>query len=258
MDEQRRLHRIRPLPPFGSYPLIAKKTLVPHSAENGVLPVRTFTFAYPSDVSLSFEPAHHLKLVRPGPYKPRSYTPTSDAYREGSFDLTIKIYPGGNSEWLDNVSIGDRVTMIGPLPLPFKAKVYKPGPFVVVVALGIGITLGYIGAKRELDRNGFVTLVYSIRRKEEAIFGDELDELKQKYPDRFEIKMIASREHVEGWQHGRLTEDLMHQFIPDAPKDDIRFLVVGTKQMMKSIWSILRGMGYNQAEHALIRKRFKS
>lgn len=258
MDEQRRLHRIRPLPPFASYPLISKKTLVAPSAENGVLAVRTFTFAYPSDMSLSFEPAHHLKLVRPGPYKPRSYTPTSDADRKGSFDLTLKIYPRGNSEWLDNLSIGHRVTMIGPLPLPFKAKVLKPGPFVVVIALGIGITLGYIAAKSELDRNVSVTLVYAVRRKEEAIFGSELDELKQKHPDKFEIKMVASREHVEGWQHGRLTEKLIHQFIPETSKDDVRFLVVGTKQMMKSIWSMLRGMGYNQVQHALFRKRFKS
>ncbi|KAI0557955.1 Oxidoreductase NAD-binding [Gracilaria domingensis] len=217
-----------------------------------------FTFSYPSDMSLSFKHTEHVKLVRPGPFKPRSYTPTSESSRTGSFDLVLKIYPGGTSEWLDGCAIGSRIVIFGPLPLPIKPIVYNPGRFVVVIALGIGLTKGFVCAREELRRNRFVTLMYSVRYKEEAIFLSEIAELQQSYPRHFTVKMIASREKVDGWTHGRPDETYLSNNLPEQPKDDTRILVVGTKDMIKSVWKTLGKVGYTQTSHALSRKRLKS
>lgn len=251
------LRNICPLPPFASYPLIQKKTLVMPVPEKDVYAIRTFTFAYPHHISLSFSPRQYLKLVRPGPFKPRSYTPTSHHSRKGSFDLTIKIYPGGTSEWIDQCSIGKQIIMIGPLPLPVKPIIYNPSPKIIIIALGVGITKGYITTLSELSNQRNVTLIYALRYKEEAIFLDKFTHLKAKHPTSFNLKMVASRESVSGWQHGRVNDQLLNECVAGVSSHDVRFLVVGTKPMIKSLWNVLNALGYNHKENALTRKGFQ-
>lgn len=252
------LKRIQPLPPFSTFPLISKETLVEADETRTILPVRRFTFAYPSTEALGFNPTlQHLKIIRPGPYKPRSYTPTSPQHHTGSFDLTVKIYPNGTSEWLDTIPVGRRVAMIGPLPLPIKRRIYSAGRHVVVIALGIGITLGLAAARFELRRRegASVALVYSVRYREEAIFEDEIDALSEEFGRAFLVRRLTTKEVAEGWRSGRVDEACISECIEGCAMEDTRFLVVGTKPMMKDVWRMLNTMQFDRKRHSLARKR---
>lgn len=226
----------------------------------GILAVRRFRFGYLADEALGMNlTSQHVKLVRPGPYKPRSYSPTSEQDRKGSFDLTMKIYPNGNSEWMDGVAIGTEVGVIGPLPLPVKKKIYNPGKHVISIAFGVGITNVLATARNELARAECerFTLMYAVRYGAEAIFAEEIEELKKKYGDMFDVRYFASRELVEGWGHGRVDEKALTECVEGWERQSCRFLVVGTKKMMKEMWGVLGGMGFTQKENNLSRKPFQ-
>ena len=255
--------RLRPITvgvPLRSFPLIGKETLV--EADKDVLPVRRFTFGYPSGRCLGFNLGRGecLKIVVPGITKPRSYSPTSDPSREGSFDLTIKIYKGGRcSEWLDSLSLGQPVRMIGPLPLKPALPLYNPGTHVVIIALGVGITEGFpvLAAELERDSNVKVTLVHALRYERECIFVDEIQNHVDKYGDRFEMKRVFSREKVESCHKGHVDATFLHKCAIDEGGHKTRFLVVGTKEMIRSVWASLKAAGYSHRKHALLRKPLK-
>lgn len=254
-EEREDLKDMRMLPPFSSYPLIGRKVLVEESTNPSrpYASIIKFTFAYPIDQCLPVSPTtQYVKLIRPGLHKPRSYTPTSGE-RKGEFDLVVKIYRGGGtSEWLSKQPLGETISFIGPLPPSFK-RAYNPGKHVVILALGIGITLGYGAAREELERENTqtVTLLYGVRYKEERVFTHEIGCLESKYGDKFRVRYVASKDHVDGWIHGRINQDVISQCIQGMDKDETRFLVVGTKSMYKSMWETLGRMGYKKRMHNL-------
>lgn len=252
------------LPPFPTFPLINKETLVP--ADGEVLAVRRFTFGLPSGQALGFNLGlgDHLKVVVPGITKPRSYSPTSDPKREGSFDLTLKIYKNGRcSEWLDSLELGTFVRMFGKMPIGTKMQIYNPGPHVIVIALGIGITEGLPVMNAELRRDGgtasSVTLIYAVRYKREVIFTQEIQEEAAEFGGRVRVVHAVSQEAVQGdgWHSGRVDADLVKKCVGGAAVGDVRFLVVGTKGMKREVWGLLKELGFPHASHALLRKPMK-
>eukprot|EP00177_Eucheuma_denticulatum_P008188 GFKZ01014905.1.p1 GENE.GFKZ01014905.1~~GFKZ01014905.1.p1 ORF type:complete len:307 (-),score=21.32 GFKZ01014905.1:324-1244(-) len=253
------LQGITLVPPLASYPLIRRTVLVKEntSPQRPISAILRLTFAYPPGISLPLSPsAQHVKVVRPGSPKAKSYTPTSDS-KLGEFDLVIKVYRGGGtSEWLSSLPLGTPVSFIGPLPPPSKKKIYSPGPSVIILALGIGITKGYTAARAELrgrpDCN--VTLVYCMRFKEESLFEDEIRKLTEQHAGRFRCIRMTSGERVAGLEHGRITTDIVKKLVADTDKDDVRFLVVGTKAMINSVWEMLATIGFSQRAHSLSRK----
>lgn len=251
--------------PWASFPLIAKITLIDGDEKRGILPVRRFTFEYPPTQSLSFMfTTEVLKVVRSDTGRHKSYSPTSEADQLGSFDLTVKIYPdGGHSEWLDSQPIGTRVTMFGPIPPPTFAKVYKPGRRIIAIALGIGITEVYTTCREELRKSedSSVTLVHSVRYRDEVVLADEVEVLRKQFTGRFNVVRVASRESLakgekeDEWLSGRLDAERVEEIIGEVKKEDLKILVVGTKPMMRSVWSELEKLGLQYEEYTLVRKK---
>merc|ERR1711957_610004 len=229
--------------------LIRKTTLVPgeaaidalgpHSTAN--LPVHTLTFAIPSEEassSLTGKAKRHgtvqialgdiVKMVIPG-YKPKSYS--MSALREHEFDVTLKVYPNGRaSGFLDRLNVGNTIQSFGM----HKGKTRQPGGSLVgLVAYGVGITEAWPIAKAELNGNaaGKVVLLWASRTKSDTFRNEEMEEYEKKYPDRFQLVHIYSREQVPGCLHGRINPEVLGDvFGSDA---EARFLSVGTKAMMR-------------------------
>jgi len=242
--------------------LLRKVTLVEESADH--LPVHTCTFSIPEgmqdSLGVSIEKGDVVKVAVPE-YKPKSYS--MSAARDGEFDITFKVYPNGRaSGFLDSTPIGGQIIVFGLS----KSKTRQPGRFVGFIAFGVGITEALPIAASELAKGDAaqVLLLWASRTMGDTFWLEQMAELKATYGVRFEPVEILSREQREGTLHGRITPAVLQQVFdghwgtaPGEPnagcRGDVRFLTVGTKEMMCIADGMLAQIGYPMPRHGLLR-----
>mmetsp|Transcript_26589 Transcript_26589/g.61074 ORF Transcript_26589/g.61074 Transcript_26589/m.61074 type:complete len:270 (-) Transcript_26589:81-890(-) len=239
---------MKPLRQFRPFKLLAKETLT-EGSEHG-FPVRRFTFELPSNVSL-----HTLGFdlglgdfvqVKPPNSRAKSYSPTSDVKRTGSFDITVKIYRNGAcSGYLDGLEVGDEAQISGPAPVPWLAHTLHQTQHVGIVAFGVGITEALPVAAAQLAKAEVAKVILLWGNKAwNDLFGQaELQELSQKSAGRMDTVLALSREDHEGCVRSRIDEKLLQSVFGSLPRTS-SFLVVGTKAMKKQTYASLAALGF--------------
>ncbi|MCR6722234.1 MAG: 2Fe-2S iron-sulfur cluster-binding protein [Chitinophagaceae bacterium] len=117
-------------------------------------------------------------------------------------------------------------------------------------AAGSGITpvLSLIKTTLATEPKSRFTLIFGNRSRQDIIFLEELEALKNKYPDRFQLLHILSREKVESSVlQGRInTEKLeeLSRFIPFDLMDE--FFVCGPEKMIFAVKNFLEGSGIDR------------
>ena len=142
----------------------------------------------------------------------RAYTPVSGRNAIGYFELVVKVYsrskdfPAGGvfSQYLNSLSIGDRVEVKGPLghivypskrTLQIKGK-NKPIRQLCMIAAGSGITPMFQLMKTILENDTDSTIIHLIfanRTEEDIILKAQLDIYANTYPNKFHVTYILSR-----------------------------------------------------------------
>ena len=259
--------------------LLRKVTLV-EGVVGSRLPVHTLTFANPlGEPSLGVRIDHGdtVKVCVPN-YKPKSYSMSAE--RVGEFDITVKIYPNGRaSGYLNQVHIGETIDVFRK-----GSKVRHPGNKVGLVAYGVGITEILPMAVAELRKKDAqsVVLLWASRTYGDTFWHEQLRSLKEEHGERFEYVLILSREEKEGVLHGRITPDVLQKVFvekwqggeeegeeeggktterkveQDGSEEEmrehsVRFLAIGTKEMMRSTDAMLESIGFPMGKHALLR-----
>jgi len=160
------------------------------------------TFSVPAELAeeYAFRPGQSLTLRRyvNGSDERRSYSicaPAGEPLRIG-----VREVPGGAlSGWLVNeVRPGDRIE-VQPPSGSFTADFARPGRHVLIAA-GSGITPVLSIAASALALGGErsdATLLYGNRRADSVMFADEIADLKDSHPDRFQLVHVLSREPQE-------------------------------------------------------------
>ncbi|PXY31065.1 1,2-phenylacetyl-CoA epoxidase subunit PaaE [Prauserella muralis] len=158
------------------------------------------TFDVPPELAdeYRFRPGQSLTLRRTidGREERRSYSicaPAGAAPRVGVREVPDGLF----STWLvRDVRPGDRIE-VGTPTGTFTPDLDEPGHHVLVAA-GSGIT-PVLSIAASLLRNPAtkVTLFYGNRRTDTVMFADELADLKDRYPARFELVHVLSREPRE-------------------------------------------------------------
>ncbi|MFF2655484.1 1,2-phenylacetyl-CoA epoxidase subunit PaaE [Streptomyces sp. NPDC058045] len=159
------------------------------------------TFEVPGELTeeFAFRPGQSLTLRREldGRDERRSYSicsPVGEAPRVG-----VRVVPGGVfSNWLvHEVKPGDTLEVMGPTGA-FTPELDRPGHHVLIAA-GSGITpmLSIAASVLAADPASRVTLFYGNRRTGSVMFADELAELKDVHPARFQVVHVLSREPRE-------------------------------------------------------------
>ncbi|GAB0497063.1 hypothetical protein MMPV_008386 [Pyropia vietnamensis] len=157
-----------------------------------------------------------------------------------------------------------------------------------IVALGIGITGALPILVDELARGpgsgggpDAVALVHAVRAAVEArVCADELAAAARGSANRLSVHRIASGEAVDGWARGRVNAPFLSSVVVaaaagglsaadggaicerDGVSGDaaaassplVRWVVVGSKAQMRSVWDVLGGMGYPRWSTALYLK----
>ncbi|WP_221354074.1 1,2-phenylacetyl-CoA epoxidase subunit PaaE [Streptomyces beigongshangae] len=159
------------------------------------------SFEIPAELAaeFAFAPGQSLTLRREidGRDERRSYSicsPAGSAPRIG-----VRVVPGGLfSAWLvREVRPGDAVEVMAPTGA-FTPDLTVPGRHVLVAA-GSGVTpmLSIAESVLAADPRSTVTLLYGNRRTGTVMFADELADLKDLYPARFQLAHVLSREPRE-------------------------------------------------------------
>lgn len=158
-------------------------------------------FEVPAELAeaYAYRPGQSLTLRRAfeGRDERRSYSicsPAGAAPRIG-----VRVVPGGLfSSWLVNeIRPGDSVEVMVPTGA-FTPDVEVPGHHVLIAA-GSGITpmLSIAESVLAAQTGSRVTLFYGNRRTDTVMFADELADLKDLYPTRFQLGHVLSREPRE-------------------------------------------------------------
>ncbi|MPZ83674.1 MAG: phenylacetate-CoA oxygenase/reductase subunit PaaK [Actinophytocola sp.] len=157
------------------------------------------TFAVPAELraAFAFEAGQYLTLRQEvdGVEERRSYSicaAPSESPRIG-----VRRVDGGlfSSRLVSSLRPGDVLDVLPPQGR-FTPNLTLRGQHHVFVAAGSGITpvLSIMSAVLAADPAGRATLLYGNRRTDTVMFGDELADLKDRYPARLQLVHVLSRE----------------------------------------------------------------
>ncbi|MBQ0827077.1 1,2-phenylacetyl-CoA epoxidase subunit PaaE [Streptomyces tagetis] len=207
-------------------------------------------FEIPGDLAgeFAFAPGQSLTLRREidGRDERRSYSICSPAGSPPR--IGVRTVPGGLfSSWLvEEVRPGDTVEVMAPTGR-FTPDLGTPGHHVLIAA-GSGITpmLSIAESALAADDRSTVTLFYGNRRTDTVMFAEELADLKDLYPARFQLAHVLSREPREAEVlSGRLDAERLSALIGalvDVDRAD-HWWLCGPQGMVADAQRVLTGLG---------------
>jgi len=219
----------------------------------------TVTFDIPDNLQSLFDhtPGQHLivRAIVDGEDVRRSYSICS-ARGKRAPSVGIKRLPGGifSTYVHDELQPGDSLEITPPkgdfvlAPQPTRRAHH------VAVAAGSGITpvLSMIRSVLAEEPASMFTLLYGNKDGRSVMFLDELDALKGRYPDRFMLNHILSREsHEVALLEGRIDEAKLARFLDTLidPTEVAGWYLCGPRGMVESARSVL---GAKDVDESLI------
>ena len=110
-------------------------------------------------------------------------------------------------------------------------------------------------AKPEAQKVG---LLWASKTAGDTFWHDQLTALSADHPERFRHTPIFSREQRPGALHGRVNASVLAAVfdqawgLDDEGRTGVRFLSVGTKQMMRETDEMLSSLGYHWSTNKLL------
>jgi cytochrome-b5 reductase len=227
---------------FQEYELIDKTIISKNSA--------IYRFKLNNDYDrLDIPIGHHLacKVTIDNKDEIRYYTPISNQYDEGFFDIIVKSYKDGKvSKYFATLTPGKKVQFKGPVGrMSYKENMAKN---IIMLAGGSGITpmlavLGSIITTPE-DQTS-VKLLFANETENDILLKDELDEYFRSYPN-FDLKYILNNPPTN-WNSytGFITKDLLKKELPE-PNPDTKIFICGPMDMKKAMLEYLEQLGWEK------------
>lgn len=222
---------------------------VTHETDDAV----AVTFEVPPELAGAFRylPGQHVTVRAEidGADVRRSYSICANA-NTGALRIGVKRLPGGafSTYATTRLSAGDVLEVMPPVgdftiePDPSAARHYA------AVAAGSGITplVSLISTTLESEPAARWTLVFGNREARSVMFLEELEGLKDRYPERFQLIHVLSREDVGlPLFHGRIDEarlgDLLDLLLPPETVDE--WFLCGPFELVMTARRVLEGRG---------------
>jgi ring-1,2-phenylacetyl-CoA epoxidase subunit PaaE len=172
----------------------------------------------------------------------------------GRLCVGVKKLPGGtfSERVLSRLKVGDQLDVMTPagrftvVPDPEAKRTY------VAIAAGSGITpvLSIITTLLEEEPDADVTLVYANRTHNSVMFLDEVHDLKDRFPQRFQLLHVLSREQQDvELLSGRLDGERLRRIIDELlpPRDVDAWFLCGPQQMVIDLRETLLEVGVSSS-----------
>lgn len=197
--------------------------------------------------SLNIPTGHHLAVKIPieGKDEIRYYTPISNKFETGHFDIMVKSYPDGKvSKFFASLKPGQTVQFQGPVGrFNYEANSSK---HIGMIAGGSGLTPmlqvlnSVITTPEDVTK---VSLLFANETMNDILLKDELDEIAEKYPN-FSVHYVVNNPSAS-WEGetGLVTKDMMSKYMPN-PADENRLLICGKPEMKKMLLQYAEELGW--------------
>ncbi len=161
---------------------------------------------------------------------------------------------GQLSARLAHLQVGDSV-WVQQLPEgSFTLKMVPPGKDLWLLATGTGVApfLSLIRTKAVWERFENVVLVYAVRQWDDIAYSDLIEDMKQRYGDRFTFVPFVSREKVEGSIHGHIPASISNGTIERVADRELslahsQFMLCGNPGMVQDALSALEQRGFKRS-----------
>lgn len=214
-------------------------------------------FAVPAELTEEYDylPGQHVAVrhEHDGTEIRRSYSLCA-APGNGELHIAVKTEPGGIYSTYANtmLAIGDVVDVMTPQGSFTSRLAAESDAHVAAVAAGSGITpvMALAAGLLASSARSTFTLVYSSRSAEQVMFVDALADLKDRYPSRFVVHHVLSREQRQSPIHsGRLEaerlEIVLDKLLPPVTVDE--WFLCGPVDLVQSVRSALVSRGTDPA-----------
>ncbi|MCI3225612.1 1,2-phenylacetyl-CoA epoxidase subunit PaaE [Streptomyces sp. NP-1717] len=211
----------------------------------------TVTFAVPPELDETFRhtPGQHIALRRVvnGEEIRRTYSICTPAGERPVLRVGIRLVEGGefSTYAIKELAVGDTVDVMEPTGR-FRLEP-RAGHFVAIVG-GSGITpvLSIASTLLAREPDARFCLIRSDRTVASTMFLEEVADLKDRHPDRFQLVTVVSREEQQtGLPSGRLDEERLAGLLPALLSVDSvdGWFLCGPLGLVKGAERALRALG---------------
>jgi ferredoxin-NADP reductase len=211
--------------------------------------IKTFRFVScdRGPIPFSYLPGQFLTLSLPIEGNPtkRSYTISSSPAQGYYCEISVKREDRGlGSRYLHDVlKEGDTLEVRGPSgKLTFTGK---EADSIVLIGGGVGITpmMSVTRALADMGWGGEISLVVACSDVEHFLFGAEIERLKERNPNlHVRVAMSALEEDHSDFHRGRITKDLLEEWIPDIAARQ-RIHLCASPGLMEAVKQMLAELG---------------
>ncbi|MBK6929851.1 MAG: phenylacetate-CoA oxygenase/reductase subunit PaaK [Saprospirales bacterium] len=190
-----------------------------------------------------------LRTVIDGSDQRRSYSICSAPY-EGELRVAVKKVPGGLFSTFVNerLRVGDELRVMPPQGRFFTELLSEHRRLYVAFAAGSGITpvISILKSVLYQEPQSRFMLFYGNRGFDHIIFREQLEDLKNRYPDRLSVHHVLSRESLGAdLFYGRLNAGKCRQYarLLFRPESVDAFFLCGPEEMTFEIKGVLETSG---------------
>jgi ring-1,2-phenylacetyl-CoA epoxidase subunit PaaE len=194
-----------------------------------------------------------LRSLEAGDDIRRSYSICSSP-ASGRMRVAVKRLSGGvfSAYAHDHLKAGDIIEVVTPIGHFNTTLDAEQTKSYAMIAAGSGITpiLSILTAVLEVEPHSTVTLIYGNRTVQDIMFLEELEDLKNLYPDRFAMFHVLSREEQDiPLLHGRIDRAHLEEFFEQLlPPDDVdEWFLCGPREMIDGARTLLIERGTDPA-----------
>lgn len=204
-----------------------------------------------ADEVLDIPTGHHLAVCFDidGKDEIRFYSPISNKFDVGFFDILVKSYPSGKvSKKFAYLREGQTVKFRGPVGrLEYEPNMARE---IGLIAGGSGITPILQVITRVIttpEDNTKILLIFANETANDIILKDEIDELAKKYPN-FSVHYTLTFPPPD-WTGltGYVSKEMMTEHLPQ-PLAENRLMICGPPEMKKSLIQLTQELGWDKTE----------
>ena len=213
--------------------------------------VKTFRFVAPDGGKLPFEHTAgqylNLALTIDGKRVNRSYTIASSPTRGQYCEISVKRASYASKHLHETWREGMRIKLSAPAGKFLFAG--HEAERVVLIAGGVGITpmMSIVRSLTDRGWKGEMYLVFSVRKRGDIIFEQELRYLEQRFPN-LHVLVTLTGDPDAAWDgaRGQISKDMLAKLIPDFRRGPV--MMCGPDKMMTAVRALLVSMGIPDAE----------